>query len=246
MEIDCSRTLPWIEALGAAVGEKITITPLLIKAVSRVFAQMPELNVLIRGNRLYQRESVDIFVQVFTEEDAKPDLSGAKIRNAHLKPVADIAAELREQAKRIRSGDDPNLKQSKRFLRHFPFWLVKKTLRFLAWINFDLNVRPKFLGLPPNPFGVAMITNVGMFGLEEAWAPLVPFSRSPIVMTIGRIIETPVVRDGAIVARPIMKIGMTVDHRIIDGFLAGKAAKILREGIENPESFDGESQSEMD
>lgn len=237
IEIDCSEMLRWLESQKQN-GPKITVTHLLIKAVSNMFATLPELNVLIRNNRLYQREEIDIFVQVFTQEDQKMDLSGAKIRNAHQKSIQQVAKELTMQANKIRSGEDPNLKQSKTFLSLFPFFLIKWALNFLAWTNFDLNIRPKFLNLPPNPFGVAMITNVGMFGIQEAWAPLVPFSRSPMVLTIGEIADQPVVREEKVVIRPMMKIGVTIDHRVIDGFLASQGAKILRENIENPATME--------
>ena len=41
----------------------------------------------------------------------------------------------------------------------------------------------------------AMVTNVGVLGLEEAHVPLVPYSRVPLLLALGAIRETLVARD---------------------------------------------------
>ena len=51
----------------------------------------------------------------------------------------------------------------------------------------------------------------------------------------GPIEDKPVVRDGEIVARPMMVFSLTFDHRVVDGVPAGKFAGKIRELIEDPE-----------
>ena len=51
----------------------------------------------------------------------------------------------------------------------------------------------------------------------------------------GPIEDKAVVRDGEIVARPMMVFSLTFDHRIVDGVPAGKFAGKIRELIEDPE-----------
>ncbi|MBI4125115.1 MAG: 2-oxo acid dehydrogenase subunit E2 [Deltaproteobacteria bacterium] len=226
LEVDMTKGLSLLERLTKETGAKLTVTHLLIKAVAKTLAKYPEINVLIRRGKLYVRENVDVFVQVFVEEGGRADLSGAKVRNAHEKSLEQIAGELKKQAEKIRTGQDPNLKTTKRSLKILTPRLMKWSIRFLEWLGYDLNISPKFLGLPPDPFGAAMITNVGMFGLKMGWAPLVPFSRTPIVLLAGEI--TP---------QSILNIGVTIDHRIIDGFLGGRAAGELKRLLENPDEM---------
>lgn len=199
--------------------------------------RFPEINVLIRNNRLYLREHVDIFVQVFLDENSKADLSGAKVRDAHLKSLEAIAKELENQSQKIRGGDDPNLKRSKNLLRFLTPRLLKWAIKILGFIGYDLNLRPDFLKLPPDPFGAVMISNVGMFGLKMGWAPLVPFSRTPMVLVAGEVTDQPVAQNGQVVIKPILNIGVTVDHRIIDGHLGGKVAAYFKKLMENPEGL---------
>ena len=54
------------------------------------------------------------------------------------------------------------------------------------------------------------------------------------IVAFGRVEEKPVVRGGGIVARPIMPMSVTFDHRVIDGEQGLTFALTLRELIENP------------
>jgi 2-oxoglutarate dehydrogenase E2 component (dihydrolipoamide succinyltransferase) len=63
--------------------------------------------------------------------------------------------------------------------------------------------------------GTFSITNPGMFGCLHS-SPIINQPQVAI-MSIGAIVEQPVVVEGQIVVRPICHVGLTFDHRIIDG-----------------------------
>jgi len=42
------------------------------------------------------------------------------------------------------------------------------------------------------------------------------------ILSVGRIAERPVVRDGQIIARPVGMIAITFDHRVVDGARAAE------------------------
>lgn len=234
LEIDASKMVLFIERLRQESGEKITVTHAAIKALAKMLEKFPELNVVIRRSRLYVRDHIDIFVQVFWEEKTRADLSGAKIRNAHRMSIAEVARALKDQSEKIRKGDDPHLKQTKSMLRFMTPRLLKWSIKILGYIGYELNIRPAFLNLPPDPFGAVMLTNIGIFGIKTGWAPLVPFSRTPTVVAMGEITPQPVVENGQVVAKPMLTLGVTSDHRIVDGYLGGLAAKYLKELLEEP------------
>jgi len=52
---------------------------------------------------------------------------------------------------------------------------------------------------------------------------------------VHKIVERPVIRDGAIVARPVMNASIGFDHRVVDGELAVKFLRRLCELLERPE-----------
>ena len=82
-------------------------------------------------------------------------------------------------------------------------------------MNLDLS---RF-GVPKDALGSVMITNVGSLGLEEAYVPLVPYSRVPLLLALGKVKDEAVVIDKNIEILPMMKIFATFDHRILDGAL---------------------------
>jgi pyruvate dehydrogenase E2 component (dihydrolipoamide acetyltransferase) len=69
--------------------------------------------------------------------------------------------------------------------------------------------------------------------------PLVPYSRVPILLALGSVRDSPVVRDGKVVVGKTMKVNATFDHRFIDGFHASVLSRVVRDWFEHPyERFD--------
>ena len=94
-------------------------------------------------------------------------------------------------------------------------------------------------GVQPFPFGTAMITSVGMLGLDLCFVPHTPFARVPIILMVGSISKKPVVDvEGKVVVRDILPVTFTVDHRFLDGVQGAVMAKKLRLYIEQPALLD--------
>jgi len=76
------------------------------------------------------------------------------------------------------------------------------------------------------------LSSMGMYGIEEFTSNInLPESA---ILAVGAIIDKPVARDGQVVIRPMMKMTLSYDHRIIDGAEAGKFMRTLRSFVENP------------
>ena len=63
-----------------------------------------------------------------------------------------------------------------------------------------------------------------------------PVINAPEVAIIGinKVVERPVVREGAVVVRHMMNLSSSFDHRIVDGFDAAAMIQALRERLEHP------------
>jgi len=83
--------------------------------------------------------------------------------------------------------------------------------------------------------GTFTITNGGVFGSMMS----TPILNTPQVGILGlhAIKERPVVIDGEIVARPMMYVALTYDHRIVDGREAVQFLVRVKELIEDPETL---------
>ncbi|MCI5065959.1 2-oxo acid dehydrogenase subunit E2 [bacterium] len=80
--------------------------------------------------------------------------------------------------------------------------------------------------------GTFSISNMGMFDVESFTAVINPGQGS--VLAVSSILEQPVARDGELVVANMMKVTISVDHRIIDGVMAGNFLKAFKEALENP------------
>ena len=80
--------------------------------------------------------------------------------------------------------------------------------------------------------GTSTISNLGMYGCDH-FTPIVNPPEA-CILGICRTVDKPVVRNGEIVAAPVMNAVLGYDHRIIDGAVAGRITARFREYMENP------------
>lgn len=80
--------------------------------------------------------------------------------------------------------------------------------------------------------GTFSLSNFGSYG-GDFETPILNPPQSAL-LGIGQITDEPVVRDGQIVIRPMMRISLTFDHRLIDGALAGQFRARVKSFLENP------------
>ncbi len=76
------------------------------------------------------------------------------------------------------------------------------------------------------------VSNLGMFGILE-FTSIINQPNSAI-LSVGAIVEKPVVKDGAIVVGNTMKLTLACDHRTVDGATGAQFLQTLRAFIENP------------
>ena len=99
-------------------------------------------------------------------------------------------------------------------------------------MNFALDARDGKLSMDDLQGGTFTITNGGSFGSLMS-TPILNTPQSAI-LGMHTIKQRPVVVDGAIVARPMMYIALTYDHRIIDGKDAVLFLVAIKEALEDP------------
>lgn len=94
------------------------------------------------------------------------------------------------------------------------------------------NAKTKKLTLDDITGGTFTITNLGMMGIEACF----PIINQPElgILGVNKIMKLPVVIDDEIVIRPIMKLNLNADHRVIDGAYASGFITKIKECLENP------------
>jgi pyruvate/2-oxoglutarate dehydrogenase complex dihydrolipoamide acyltransferase (E2) component len=237
LTIDATEALAYLEWLKATSGTKVTITHLVGKAVALALREAPGLNGVIRFGRFVPHPTVDIAYLVALEEGA--NLAKAKIQEADRKTVREIAQELAALAQKLHRGEDEQFKKSTQPLAWLPTFIIRPLVYLTGYLASVLGWSIPPLGVESRPFGGAIITNVGVFGLDEGFAPPTPWAHVPTYVLVGAVRDQPTARDGQVVIRPLLAICATIDHRYMDGAQGGKLAKIVRRVLENPWELEG-------
>ncbi len=76
------------------------------------------------------------------------------------------------------------------------------------------------------------ISNLGMMDIDEFTAIINP--PDSCILAVGKITPTPVVENGQVVVRQLMKLTLSCDHRTIDGAVGSKFLQTLKAYLENP------------
>jgi pyruvate dehydrogenase E2 component (dihydrolipoamide acetyltransferase) len=109
-----------------------------------------------------------------------------------------------------------------------------KSLSVISREMKDLAARARTGKLLPSEYqgGTASISNLGMYGIEDFAAIINPPQAT--ILAVGAVIDRPVVRDGAIVIAPQMKLTLSCDHRAVDGAVGAKLLSALKAYLEEP------------
>ncbi len=236
LEIDASEAVAFMHRARELTSEKVTITHLVGKAVAHAFERHPDLNIRIHGGRVTQRDTVDIFFIVSVEQGK--ELSGVKIEGANDKPVVDIARELSVRAAPIRTGEDAEFGKLKTMFARTPWRLLRVGFDLASRLTTDHDLDLKRFGLPRQPFGSVIVSSVGMFGVQHAYAPLSRYYKIPVLVLVGEVAPKPTIVGDQVVARPLLTLSATIDHRYLDGYHAARLAASAREYLEDPKRFE--------
>ena len=76
------------------------------------------------------------------------------------------------------------------------------------------------------------VSNLGMFGILE-FTSIINQPNSAI-LSVGAIVEKPVVKNGQVVVGNTMKLSLACDHRTVDGATGAQFLQTLRAFLENP------------
>ncbi len=106
------------------------------------------------------------------------------------------------------------------------------TLRKLNEAAAKLAEKAKTHRLLPDDYAGSTFTvsNLGAFGVDQFTAII--NSPDSAILAIGRMEDRPVVREGQVVIRPMMKVTLSSDHRVIDGALAARFVAAFKEALE--------------
>jgi pyruvate dehydrogenase E2 component (dihydrolipoamide acetyltransferase) len=99
----------------------------------------------------------------------------------------------------------------------------------------DLAKRARNNELKPDDYhgGTFTITNLGMYGITS-FSPIIN-QPEVAILGINTIEQVASIQNGTLVNKPILRLSLTTDHRVVDGAVAAQFLSKLKTYIEKPE-----------
>lgn len=109
-----------------------------------------------------------------------------------------------------------------------------KSLAQIAQESSELIEKARNKKLQPSEFSgnTFTVSNLGMMDIDEFTAIINP--PDSCILAVGKINPEPVVEEGQVVVRQIMKITLSCDHRVVDGAKGAAFLQTLKGFLENP------------
>jgi pyruvate/2-oxoglutarate dehydrogenase complex dihydrolipoamide acyltransferase (E2) component len=212
-EVDFSR----INEIRAT--RRISPVTFVLYTAGRVLARHPEANAAILDG---VRPKIARYPGAHGKLTLDKTMSGQRVVvSVVLRDLDDTALEkIQEQVTRLRDVDPDTA----------PEFTGVRALHGLRWLGafraFRKVVRP--LRRRAAVWGTFSVTSLGHRPVDSFHS----VGGTTITLGLGRVVERPVVRDGAIVIAPVLRLSLAFDHRVIDGAEAADVLGEIKQGLE--------------
>ena len=210
-------------------------------AVAKTVLLRPKMNYFISGGHYYERKEIQVAFNVKRKfaDDGEEALAKFVLRPDGESPVEQVHTYVQKFVTKVRSdkagvGVDDIMK----LLSHMP----RLGWRIFTWGLRKLEyygIYPKSLAADDPCYSSVYISNLGSIKMNADYHHLFNFGTISFFIVIGQKMMRPFYQeDGTYEMRNTIKLGLTVDERIADGYYFAKTLRLLRKMFEHPELLD--------
>ena len=210
-------------------------------AIAKTIMLRPKMNYFIAGGHYYERDSIQVAFNVKRQfsDEAEEAMAKFVLRPDGEAPIEQVHSYVQKVVTTVRGtstkmGVDAALK----FMSHLP----RPVWRFLAWTFKKMEYHglyPKSLAMDDPAYSSAYLTNLGSIKMNADYHHLFDWGTVSFFVTIGEVKKIPYYNeDGTFELRNSIKLGLTIDERIADGYYFAKTLRLVRKIFRNPELLD--------
>lgn len=217
-EVDMSRVQEH-RAEARRDGRRYSVVSYVLRASGSVLARHPEANAAVRG-RL--RPKVARYATVGGKVTLDKTLGGRRVVLSSVVPGLEQASldDVQKHVDRLRDGDPASMPE---------FEAVRKLHRLPVPVGRALfRLATRSFAHRPELRGTVAVTSLGHRAVDGFHS----VGGTTVTLGLGRIVDRPVVRDGAVVVAPVMRLCLAFDHRVIDGAEAADVLSELKDFLE--------------
>jgi pyruvate/2-oxoglutarate dehydrogenase complex dihydrolipoamide acyltransferase (E2) component len=223
-EVDMTEVLAHRQAAREAAVH-YSLVSYVLHAAGRTLAAHPDANAAIAGGRVAR------YAGVSGKLTLDKRLGGRRVVLAAVLPGLDSKSldDIQELVVRYRDGDPDTMPEFApvRAIDKLPLWLGRRV--------FDRSARS--LARRPAMMGTFAVTSLGHRPVDAFHS----VGGTTITLGVGRVLDRPVVRDGAVTVAPVLRLSLAFDHRVIDGAEAADVLTDIKGALEDfkePTSID--------
>ena len=234
--IDMENAMAFLENPPGNLKGKVTLTMLLLRALTLVLDEYPRMNRFISGRRLYQRDKITFSFSAKKSFDQAAPLVVIKMDFDPKESMEDMVDRIIARLSEGRSDKESYTDKETNLVLMLP----RFGIRFVVWALRTLdyyNLLPGSFIKNDLFFASVFVANLGSVGLESGYHHAYEYGNVSHFLSLGRIQKMPVVRDDQVVARRVAEIKVTYDERTEDGFNGALRLDRLQGYLENPEKM---------
>lgn len=221
-EVDMTRVQRH-RAEAREAGQRYSVVAYLLHATGRVLDRHPEANAVLapgwpglRAPRTVRFGGVTAKLALDRSVDGERTVLSALLPGLESADLPAIQARI-DRYRDLAAADLPEFR-GVRMLGRLPVPLGR--LAFAAALR-DPRRRPGVLG-------TVAVSSLGHRPVDGFHAS----GGTAVTVNAGQVLDRPVARDGEVVVAPVMRLGLTFDHRVIDGALAADVLADLKRALE--------------
>ncbi|MFI6345323.1 2-oxo acid dehydrogenase subunit E2 [Streptomyces sp. NPDC050560] len=235
-EIDMTRIVRH-RAAARERGARYSVVSYLLHATGRVLARHPAANAVMAGRSgRWRAPRVVTFGSVTAKLALDRPVDGERTVLSALLPGLETASldAVQERVDRYRGRDAAELPE---FAGVRKLGRVPNPLGRVAFAAVLRDARRR-----PGVFGTVSVSSLGHRAVDGFHSA----GGTAVTLCAGRVTDRPVVRDGRIEVAPVLRLGLTFDHRVIDGATAADVLGDLKHTMEDFDAGAGEGTREPD
>lgn len=240
--MDLTEVDKYLAAKNAQNPEfKYTWFHFIAAAIAKTILLRPKMNYFIAGGHYYERNQIEIAFNVKRQfsDEAEEAMAKFVLDTEGESPMEQVHTYVQKFVTKVRSdsagiGVDDALK----VISHFPRFMWRIMTWGLKKMEYH-GIYPKSIAKDDPTYSSAYLTNLGSIKMNADYHHLFNCGTISFFVTIGEKKLRPFFNeDGSYVMKNTIKLGMTVDERIADGYYFAKTLKLVRKIFAQPELLD--------
>ncbi len=235
-EVDLTNLNAYIEAKNAEDPEfRYSYFQIILAALVKTVTLKPLLNRFVAGGRVYQRNELTasfVVKKQFSEEGGE---ALAFLRFDENSTLEGVRAQMRAEIHSFRKENKiDNSTDGMAMLLRMPRPILRLFMRLLFALDRRGIVPHSLIKTDPN-YSTVFLSNLGSIKLNAAYHHLNNWGTNSIFVVIGEKFRAPLFDDDGFQGmREMLRLGITLDERIADGYYYSRAIRLVKHLLQQP------------